>query len=208
MSSPAKTTPRGPAGPAAPPLGRVKTAAAAEILARYEPSKDAAALADDKLAPYPYVERLLDAQLFEDAIAFLAYALPRREALAWAHGCAQEVTPADAKKELVAALAAAEKWIAAPADEDRRAAMVAAEAATYGNPQGCPALSVFFSEGSMSPPDCPPVPVGEWFCARTVAASVHLACLARGPEHARPLAQDFATRGVDAGTRPPHWEKK
>jgi hypothetical protein len=207
MSSPAKTTARSQPGSPASGLARVKTATAAEILARYEPSKDAAALADGKIAPHPYVERLLDGQLFEDAIAFLAYALPRREALWWAHGCAKEITPPDAKKELVAALAAAEKWVAEPTDESRRAAMVAAEAATYGNPQGCVALAVFFSEGSMSPPDCPPVPVGEWFCARTVAASVHLACLARGPEHARPLAQDFAARGVAAGTQPPPWEK-
>ena len=118
----------------------------------------------------------------------------------------KEAAPPQPKPEITAAMTAASAWIDAPDEERRRAAMPAAEKATYGTPAGCIALAVFFSEGSMSPPDCPAVPVGEWFCARTVAAAVILASLANGPEQIVPSAQRFIRAGIETANTKAPWD--
>jgi hypothetical protein len=181
--------------------------ATAEILSRYEPSPQASGLLSGDAPPSRFLKTLLSKELFEDAIVFLAYALPRREAVWWGLRCVQSITPPEPAPEIAAALSAVDTWIADPTDPNRRAAMPAAEKATYGTPAGCLALSAFFSEGSMSPPDCPPVPVGEWFCARTVAAAVHLGSLANGPKDAAKTARGFADLGAEVASKPPPWEK-
>jgi len=188
-------------------LAKIGAEKAAEVLERYEPSEAAAGLVAEDMAPDAFLEALLSGDLLEDALSFLAYALPTREALWWCSGCVHEITPADPPAKITAAMAAADAWIEDPSDENRRAAMEAAEAATYETPAGCLALSVFFSEGSMSPPDCPPVPVGEWFSARTVAATLHLSALARGPEEIAKTARGFVDRGIDVANRPAPWEE-
>lgn len=187
-------------------LAKVAEPQAATILARYEPSEPAAALATAELSPRRFVDKLLAEGLSEDAISFLAYALPRRDALRWALGCVRAVTPEKAPKEVAAAIAAADAWIAEPSEERRRASMAAAEEATYGTPSGCLALAVFFSEGSLSPPEAPPVPVGEWFCARTVAAAILLASMAKEPAEIPALARRFAEAGVEAANARAPWD--
>ena len=187
-------------------LAKVETPTAAKVLERYEASPQATALVTADMAPRRFVDLLLAESLNDDAITFLAYALPRREALWWGLRCVKEVTPPQPKQEIAAALEAAGAWIDSPDEERRRASMTAAEAATYGTPAGCIALAVFFSEGSMSPPDCPAVPVGEWFCARTVAAAVILASMAKGPEEIVPSAQRFARAGIEAANARAPWD--
>ena len=199
------TTPTDP--DAASELVKVEAERAQEVLERYDASEAATALLGEGMTPRAFVDRLLADELFDDAISFLAYALPRREALWWGLECVRSVTPEEPPEAVAAALAAADAWIAEPADELRRAAFDAAEAATYGTPAGSLALAVFFSEGSLAPADCPAVPVGEWFCARTVAASLLLAALANGPEEASATAQGFAERGVAAANEPAPWEE-
>lgn len=188
-------------------LAKVATPSAKEILERYEPSDQAAALATDGTPPDRFLDRLIAEELVEDALSFLAYALPRREALWWGLRCVREITPPEPPPEIGAALASVDAWVGKPSDELRRAAMKAAEAATYATPAGCLALAVFFSEGSMAPADCPPVPVGEWFCARTIAATVLLGSLANGPDKARKTAQGFADVGIEVANQPAPWEK-
>jgi hypothetical protein len=186
---------------------KLDPAPAKEILARYEASAPALALAQDGTSSEAFLDALLEAGQIEDALAFLAHALPRREALLWGSRCVRAALPPEPPPKITAALAAADAWIGGPSDERRRAAMTAAEAATYGTPAGCLALAVFFSEGSLAPPDCPPVPVGEWFCARTVAAAIHLSCLAKGPEEAGPAAQACAKLGLEVAVQPAPWDE-
>ena len=50
-------------------------------------------------------------------------------------------------------LDATEKWIAQPTEENRRAAMSAAEAADVGTAAGCAGVAAFFSGGSLAPPE-------------------------------------------------------
>jgi hypothetical protein len=187
-------------------LAKIEAEEAAQVLARYEPSAAAAQLATPALSPRAYLEQLISEELLEDALFFLAYALPRREALWWGLRCVRKVTPAEPSDAIGAALTAVETWVTEPGDESRRAAMQAAEEATFGTPAGCLALAVFFSEGSMSPADCPPVPVGEEFCARTVAAAVHQASLANGPKEVQGTALALVDLGLEVAAQPAPWE--
>ncbi len=187
-------------------LPKVAAKTAREILARYEPGAAAVALAEEDTSPPRFMELLFARELYEDALSFLAYGLPRREALWWGLGCVSEITPEESPPAILRALAVVEEWVGGPNDERRREAMVAAEEATYGTPAGCLALAVFFSEGSMAPPDCPAVPVGEWFCARTTAAALLLASLQEGQEKAPATAKAFLERGIDVARNAAPWD--
>src|SRR5436309_3482884 len=124
---------------------------AAEVCRRFALGEAGRAVLRPELAPRPFVERLAEAGLFDDAFRFLAHALPRREAVWWAcqcfrHGVAGLPAPPPAPQ--LAAVQAAERWSAAPTEDHRRAAFAAAEAADFGNPAGCAALAAFLSGGS------------------------------------------------------------
>lgn len=189
-------------------LPKVEAQTAAEVLELYEPSAEAAALAQADTTPARYVDLLFEAELFDDAISFLCYALPKREVVWWGLTCAHEATGEKAAPELTQALEATQQWLDDPTDDLRRAARVAAEVATYGTPAGCMALAAFFSEGSLSPADCPPVPVGEGFCARTAAAGILLSSLQAPPDEIAAQAKAFATRGIDVARCKAPWEQE
>jgi len=193
---------------AADGLPKVEATSAQEVTVLYEPSEAAVQLSDADTTPARFVDLLFDAELFDDAIMFLAYALPKREAVWWGIACARDVAPDDLPEEGVAALQAAEAWLSDPTDENRRNSFEAAKAATYDTPPGCIALAVFFSEGSLSPADCPPVPVGEGFCARTTAAAILLSSLQVAPDDVAAKAKAFALSGIEAARSIAPWDEK
>src|SRR5262245_5537190 len=99
--------------------------------------------------------------------------LPRRSA-SWrlrcllARGCGAWASPRHATQlaasggepepPLTAALAAVEQWFANPDEDRRRAAWAAGQAAGLETAAGCAASAVFFTSGSVAPPDVTPVP--------------------------------------------------
>ena len=92
------------------------------------------------------------------AVMFLALALPRFEAIAWA----AHVVEAIANERRLAgpdrqALDYALRWLGEPNDERRRAAFAVAEAAGERAPERFLGFAVFFSGGSISGVDLPPV---------------------------------------------------
>ena len=189
-------------------FSKVEAETATEILERYDPSDDATALVQEGMSPVDFFDTLVEKGLVPDALTFLAYGLPPREALLWGLRCVREVTPEEPPEEIANAIAAADAWITEP-DEDRRyAAFPAAEAAAYETPAGCLALAVYFSGGSMAPADCPAVPVGEWFCSRTVAAAIHVCYLGGDPEKADETARGFVDLGLAVANEPAPWEEE
>ena len=191
----------------APGLAKVEAADAAEICAHYEASKAAKALLTAGLEPTRFLDLLVEKELFDDALTFLSYALPTREAIWWGLRCAREVTPEDAEEPIAAALKAIQAWLDDPSDESRRANMDAAEAATYATPAGCMALVVFFSEGSMAPADCPPVPPEKWLYAKTLSAAVNLGLVVRGQDEIADTAHTFIGLGIEVANGPAPWEE-
>src|SRR5690606_25846941 len=119
-----------------------------------------------------------------DAIAFLARALPKREAVWWACMCARVTAPpaeeaaspegdvagpAAAGRGPARALAAAEAWVYKPSEENRRECEAAAHAAQFDSPESWAAIAAFWSGGSVAPPGGPVVPPGEDLAPRAVA---------------------------------------
>lgn len=159
------------------------------------------ALARPDLDPRTYVGQLLAAEHFADAVRVVAYALPKREAIWWAWYCARKSAPADPPPPVRTALDATERWIAQPTEEHRRIMMAIAEHADVGTPAGCTALAVFFSGGSIAPPEAPPVPPGDFVTAQLVAGAVTLASVAIEPEKAPETYRAFVAVGVDVANR-------
>jgi hypothetical protein len=185
---------------ALPPLTKVTAKSAAEICARFELGEQAKALPQAGLSPGPFLEKLINERHFQDAIRFLAFALPKREAIWWAARCARSAGAAALPLEQQAALQVAERWCLAPTEELRRAAMAASEKAQLKSPAGCAALAVFFSGGSLAPPDVPVVPPAEDLTARTVVGAVLMAAVVNEPEKAEQKYQRFVEQGLALAT--------
>jgi len=136
------------------------------------------------------------------AIRFIGHALPRMEAVAW--GCAvldaeaSEVTlPIRDRRALDASL----RWLGDPTDNWRRAAYDAAEEAGEATAEKLLGLAVFFSGGSISQPDLPPVlPPPSTAGAMAAAAVTTAAYRAADPIAALDRALDLGDKLAVLGT--------
>jgi hypothetical protein len=187
---------------ALPPRGTAALCAAAEL------SEDAAALlsgAPAEPTQRAFVAALVEHELYSDAIAFMAHALPRREAVWWAWVCARKSSPTPPPPRIQAALDATERWIVQPSEQHRRQAMQFAEQAKFGTPAGAAALAAFFADGSISPPEAPPVPPTEFMTAKAVSGSVNLAAVAVEPEKAPDKFREFVRLALEVADRTKLW---
>jgi len=153
-----------------------------------------------------FLEGLSGDGLHEPAIAFLAQALPSRQAVGWAWVCAREVTGNEAPTEVEACLEATRAWIQDPTDELRRAAFDAADVAGMDTPAGVAGLAAFFSGDSLAPPDSDPSPPPEGLVGRTVAGCIHISAAWGGPEDIVARYDDFIRRGMELAERVNLWE--
>ncbi|HEX3885023.1 MAG TPA: hypothetical protein VHW66_20380 [Stellaceae bacterium] len=184
-----------PAGPPAElkKIGRPP----AEICALFPLSDEGRAVFDPALPPRDFVDRLCAGGLFPDAVRFLAYALPKREAVWWACLAARAALGEGAPKPQADALAAAEAWVYKPEEDSRRAAMASANAAGLDNPASWAAVAAFWSDGSLAPPDAPVVPPGDTLTAGAVAGAVLLGAVQREPDRAPEKYRLFIAQALD-----------
>jgi len=186
-------------------LTRIAAATASEVCERVTLGDDARVLLADRLAPAPYLEALEQRGLFSDGVAFLAHALPKREAVWWACRCIRAAGAAEAAAAK-AALEAAECWVVNPDEPNRRAAHAAAEAVPVSTPAGCAALAAFMSGGSLAPPEVKtPVPPGEHLTSRLVAGAIQLAAVATAPEKAPEKFAAFLALGRQVAAGADAW---
>ncbi|CAH2602729.1 conserved protein of unknown function [Rhodovastum atsumiense] len=92
--------------------------------------------------PARLLEHLMEAGRLDDALRFLAHALPGREAMWWGCMCATATLPAPDLPAERATLAAVEAWVRQPADERRRHAIIAAARNCTGLPAGWLGLAI------------------------------------------------------------------
>ena len=133
--------------------------------------------ADDP-APLDYTQTALSSPRPTDAIIFLAYLLPRREAVWWAIQCVRAMLGSDADDE---ALRAADAWVRAPEDDNRRAALAAWNAGGQRAATTWLAFAARWSGGSVTPPNQDPMPAPPAACAQGVHTAVILAACAGDP---------------------------
>ena len=184
--------------------GRVKWSEARQVCAILDwPPEEAPAPLDGP--PSAFYEALRAAGREADAANFLGQALPRLEAVAWAARSVRDLQGGASRKGPEAgALKAALLWIQDPTEGRRRAAYDAAVAADAASPEALAALAVFYSGGSVAPPDCPPVPAPRDAAGRFAAGAV-LVAAARTADMAGALAkcldagEALASEGLAAG---------
>ena len=162
--------------------------AAAELI---EPLRNAIS-AD--ASPQTVLAKLSESGQDIDAIKFLAQALGPRGSITWAFACLREHGTAG-KPERAAAIEAVERWLAEPSDANRRAAQEAA-AKVSGTPEGCLALSVFFSEGSIAPPNLQNVPPPPFLAEKIAGAGLLVAAVQQEPERAPERLQRWIQLGL------------
>lgn len=167
-----------------------------------------AALPDEGVTPHAHYTMLREAGRRDEAVAFLAIALPRFEAIGWAARIVEE--EANARRLSGPdrqALDYALRWLGEPNDDRRRAAMDAAGIAGERAPERLLALAVFFSGGSVSTPDLPailPPPEAAAKCAGgAVAIAAHLTQDAPAVlDRALDLGEMVADQGMQALANP------
>ncbi len=166
------------------------------------------ALARPDLHPLDFVALLMEKALYPDAVRFIAHALPKRESVWWGWVCARRAAGENPPPKVKGALDATERWIAQPSEDNRRLAMAAAQKAELGTAAGCTGLAAFFSGGSLSPPEAPVVPPGEFLTAKAVSGAVIFAAVVPEPEKAPEKFKSFVAQGVEVTNRVKLWESK
>jgi hypothetical protein len=131
----------------------VKWTRAGQIARLFKLSEAGAALLIDEDPPEAFFGRLRGIDALDDAMSFLAFALPRRLAIAWGRDCVAQtagdagIGPVDA-----AAFSAANAWLEDATDERRWTAHEAARAAEFRSAEAILAMAVYASGGSLAAP--------------------------------------------------------
>lgn len=201
MTQPASS----PAGPSA-----ATDPSVAWLVERAHLEDDAAALAATSPDGGALVQALVADGKTPEAFRVMAVALPPREGVWWAWVSARHATQLAARggepaPPLTAALAAVEQWIANPDDNRRRAAWNAGQAAGLETAAGCAASAVFFTSGSVAPPDVTPVPPPAGIDRLLVGTAVALAAAAH-PQHFEALAGAYIAQGLEVVKQLGGWD--
>jgi hypothetical protein len=162
----------------------------------YEPSPTAVKIQRDDLTPRQFVDALVEAGQYSDAVDFLAHALPKREAVWWACLGVRHALGFGLRAEERAALSAAVAWVLEPDEPNRRTAEAAGELADFGSAAGCVALAVYASGGSLTASNLPEVPPDAFMTAKAVAASLALASVQGDPTAIPALQRELVDLGL------------
>lgn len=181
---------------------RVPYPTAAQVARIMEAEEEA--LPPEQVGTAQHFARLRDGGDANGAVDFLAHALPRFECVAWAARVLDEQSrsrtlPLRDRLALDTAL----RWVGDPDESHRLATWDAAEQAGARSPERLLALAVFFSGGTLSTPDLPPVNPPPGVCARFAAAAIRAAAYrTEAPQAvlsaALLLGEAIAQRGVAA----------
>lgn len=162
------------------PFRKIKASTAAEITARVDLSSDAKAYLLPDLSPQACLALLVDSELVGDAIRFMAFALPVREAIWWAAVVAYNSLekPTELESSCIERAAA---WVYNPGEALRRGCFELAEKAGFQGAAAYAALAVFWSGGSLAPEGMPDAPADPSLGPIGAGASILLSITAGDP---------------------------
>ena len=156
------------------------------------------------IAAIDYYQALRSASERLDAIDFIGHALPRFDLIAWAAHILEESSrkralPVRDRQALDHAL----RWLGEGSDANRRSAFDTAQKASSDSAEKLLALAVFFSGGSISMPDMPPVLPHPAMAARMATNAIKIAAYRTDDSNAffdaaLVLAETVADQGAKA----------
>jgi hypothetical protein len=177
-----------------------------QVCKHIELSQEARKLLRPGLQPAAFFGLLFANEHYHDAVNLVAHLLPKREAVWWGCLCAWHGARPEPPAEVGNALEAAIRWVREPSEANRRATQEPGEKAGPATPAGAVALAAFWSGGSMSRPDLPPVPPPERLTNDAIAGAV-LAAAARGdPAQLGQRYRQFLHWGADVANQKIRWQ--
>ena len=182
----------------AEPFKLIADRTVAEICGDFELQEEAKPHLSGEPMSHEFVNRLVRARLYADATRFLAYGLPKRQAVWWACLCVRNV-PACCGDEIAAeAMQAAEAWAKEPSEENRVAALTAGGKHNFempGAPAAWTAMAVGWSDGaSVTDDENVPAPP-EHLTAHAASGAIILAATVE-PDQAKGMYRKFLETGV------------
>lgn len=166
-------------GPDPLELTHVAAKTAVEAAARAELGKEALALLRPELTPRGFTEALLRGERYADAARFLAFALPRREAVWWGSLFVLWGGKGHLRAEGARALQAIVRWVIEPTEAHR---LEAAEFDNPATPAGRLARAVKYTGGSLLPPTAPARPPGPMLTPRAVLGAISFVARVGNPK--------------------------
>jgi hypothetical protein len=157
---------------------RIRFTSARSVFEAFPDLSYVAARPADDIAPPAYARALLGSPRPSDAVLFISHLLPRREAVWWAAQCVRALLGAGAADE---AFRAAELWVRTPEDDNRRAALSAANASDRRKPTTWLAFAAGWSGGSLLAADQKPLPPPSGACAMAANTAIMMAVAAGDP---------------------------
>jgi hypothetical protein len=172
---------------------RIRFASARSVFEAFPDLRYVVAPPTDDIDPLEFARALSATPRPSDAVLFIGHLLPRREAVWWAAQCVRALIGERAADE---ALGAAETWVRTPEDENRQAALSAANASDRRKPTTWLAFAAGWSGGSMVPPDQTPLPPPSGACAMAANSAITLAVAAGDPRAVADRTAACAEAGV------------
>jgi hypothetical protein len=174
-------------------LIRVPATTAAEACALAKLPPPALALLTPEQTSRQFLDALLMRELYPEAIRFLAFAMPPREAVWWACLCVRLTQPALPPPQ-DQALSAATRWAAEPTEPHRQAAEPLAATSSAA---GYSAKAVAWTGGSLLPPSMKPLKPGPELPHEAVFAAVSLAVTSVAPDKVSEARRHALALGVN-----------
>ena len=126
----------------------LRFAAARDVFEAFPTAYEDIATKPNDQVPLAFLRELVKGPIPEDAIPFCAYLLPRREAVRWASQSVRALMDKPTKYDEIA-LKAAEDWVLAPEDPNRRRALQIGTMANQRAASTWVALAAAWSGGPM-----------------------------------------------------------
>lgn len=137
------------------------------------------ALLTPEITSVAFFETLFAADCLADARRVLSHSMPKRRALWWATLAGWDLQRAKPDAELEEALGIVGRYVISPTEELRREVGAVAQRLPVNTLAGCLAQAAFFSAGSVSLPNHPPVAPRPFVTGRLVGVCVYLASVKR-----------------------------
>jgi hypothetical protein len=157
---------------------------AAELCAYLILAEASRQLLDGEMTPPEFIEALLAAQQYQDAMAVLSRTLPVRERIWWACYCARHSSDFGSTPAVDAAVLAAEAWVTDCSEANRYRAYDAAQLVRPGAAANCAAMAAFASGPTLAPAREKPMPPPPGLSAQLAAAAGIVASISQGREAA------------------------
>jgi len=170
-----------------------------ELFLIIPPEEEVSELATPNMSTIDFINKLIFTNLLNEAIRYLAIALPRREAIWWASATNRLLQKNDKMAERdKAAWKLVEDWVYNPSEEIRAEALKIAEGLGFETPGSYGAMGVFWSGGSMVPPETGQfVPPPATLTGSAIGASVIMNCALGDPQHLSTRQRSALEIGLD-----------